>query len=185
MKNFQFSIFNFQFLPKQNGFTIVETLVAIAILMIAIAGPLVVASKGLNSALASKDQMIASYLAQESMEVIKNMRDNNLKSGGGWLDNLNTSNVCNNTAVNGYLCDASAIANNPIISQTDHKLYYNANTGYSHDSSAGSATIFSRYFYFQSVNSGEVVAHVYVDWNEGSVPYEIHLTSNMTNAERP
>ena len=45
---------------SQKGFTIIETLIAITVLMIAVAGPLSVASKGLLSAQISKDQMIAS-----------------------------------------------------------------------------------------------------------------------------
>jgi Tfp pilus assembly protein PilV len=72
------------------GFTIIETLVAVTILMIAVAGPLVVASKGLNAALYARDQVIASYLAQESMEAIKNQRDNNIniKSEEEWLNDV-------------------------------------------------------------------------------------------------
>jgi Tfp pilus assembly protein PilV len=57
---------------NQKGFTIVETLVAVTILMISIAGPLTVANKGLLAAINAKDQMIASYLAQDAMEYVKN-----------------------------------------------------------------------------------------------------------------
>jgi prepilin-type N-terminal cleavage/methylation domain-containing protein len=62
---------------KNAGFTLVETLVAIAILMIAIAGPLTVAEKGLSAAIYARDQMMASYLAQDGMEAIKNVVDTN------------------------------------------------------------------------------------------------------------
>ncbi len=60
------------------GFTLIETLVAITILMISIVGPLTIASKGLSAAVNSKDQVIASYLAQDLMENIMNIRDNAL-----------------------------------------------------------------------------------------------------------
>jgi len=60
-----------------SGFTLVETLVAIAILMIAIAGPLTVAEKGLSASIYARDQLIGSYLAQDGMEYIKNMADTN------------------------------------------------------------------------------------------------------------
>ena len=62
---------------KNAGFTLVETLVAIAILMIAIAGPLTVAEKGLSAAIYARDQMMASYLAQDGMEYVKNVVDTN------------------------------------------------------------------------------------------------------------
>ena len=66
---------------KNTGFTLVETLVAIAILMIAIAGPLTVAEKGLSAAIYARDKLIGSYLAQDGMEAIKNIVDTNELNG--------------------------------------------------------------------------------------------------------
>jgi prepilin-type N-terminal cleavage/methylation domain-containing protein len=65
-----------KFINKNQGFTIIETLVAVAILMISIAGPLTIAQKALSASLYAKDQVIASYLAQQEMEYIKNLKDN-------------------------------------------------------------------------------------------------------------
>lgn len=44
--------------------------------MISIVGPLTIAQKSLTAATIAKDQVIASFLAQELMEQIKNDRDN-------------------------------------------------------------------------------------------------------------
>ncbi len=57
------------------AFTLIETLMAVAVLMIAIAGPLVVANNGLVAALYAKDQSIATSLAQEGMEMVRNVKD--------------------------------------------------------------------------------------------------------------
>jgi len=57
------------------AFTLVETLVAVAIITIAIAGPMVTASKAALAANLSKDQLIASYLAQEGIEYVRMLRD--------------------------------------------------------------------------------------------------------------
>ncbi len=59
----------------RKGFTLVESLVAISILMVAIVTPMTIAQKGLGSANYSKDQMTASFLAQDALEFIKNKRD--------------------------------------------------------------------------------------------------------------
>jgi len=77
--------------PKNSaGFTLIETLVAIAILMIAIAGPLTVANQALTSALGSRNAMIATYLAQDGMESLKNIKDNKSLS----LITCNTGPTC-------------------------------------------------------------------------------------------
>ncbi len=62
-------------LNLQSGFTLLEALVAISILMVAVAAPITIAQKGLASAVYSKDQMVAAYLAQDAIEYIKNRRD--------------------------------------------------------------------------------------------------------------
>src|SRR5438046_1665614 len=64
-------------LKAKIGFTIIETLVAIAILLLAIVGPLSIASTSLNSAYYAKDQVTAFYLAQEGIEYMRFLRDTN------------------------------------------------------------------------------------------------------------
>jgi prepilin-type N-terminal cleavage/methylation domain-containing protein len=69
----------------QQGFTIIETLVAITILMISVVGPLTIAHKGLRAAVDAGDTVTASYLAQDAIEYLKNIRDNNLLKHSDWL----------------------------------------------------------------------------------------------------
>ena len=57
------------------GFTLVEALVAISILMVAVTSPMMIAQKSLSTAILTKDQMTASFLAQDAIEAIKNIRD--------------------------------------------------------------------------------------------------------------
>lgn len=75
--------------PTQKGFTLVETLVSIFILLVAITGPLTFAQSGLRASFLARDQIVAFYLAQDITEVIKNLRDNQALSGSGdWLGQL-------------------------------------------------------------------------------------------------
>lgn len=78
------------------GFTLIETLVAIMVLLIALAGPLTLAQQSLQSASISADQITAFYLAQDAMEYVRNVRDTNLINGNGWMDGLNScfQNFC-------------------------------------------------------------------------------------------
>lgn len=76
---------------KKNGFTLVETLVAISILMLAIIGPMGIAAQSLQSAFIARDQIVAFYLAQEAVEIVRYHRDNNsLASSDDWLTGLTT-----------------------------------------------------------------------------------------------
>ena len=59
----------------KKGFTLVETLVAIGILAVAVAGPLYAASRALVATQVTRDQFIASYLAQEGIEYVRALRD--------------------------------------------------------------------------------------------------------------
>lgn len=62
-------------MSMNRGFTLLETLVAVMILSLAVAGPLYVADRALVAAHISRDQLTASYLAQEGIEYIRSMRD--------------------------------------------------------------------------------------------------------------
>lgn len=192
----------------RSGFTIIETLVAITVLMIAVAGPLVVATRGLNSALASKNQMIASYLAQDTLETIKNVRDGNIFSNPGniegtWLSvGSYTLDSCYEDA-SGHSCDLNPVdADNAgnldmVNCQTQIgslnsygcKIYYNSTTGYTHSSnSPGVFSGFYRRFYLDNLgtNNGksERRVHVIVDWFEGTVPYQVHVTGQLIATSR-
>ncbi len=75
---------------SQTGFTIIETLVAIFILLVSVTGPLAFAQGGLRASFVARDQVVAFYLAQDAIETIKNVRDNNSLDGEDWLDGIST-----------------------------------------------------------------------------------------------
>ncbi len=80
-------------LPAKNkGFTLLETLVAISILIVAITAPLAIIAQALRSSYYARDQVTAYYLAQEAVEFLRNKRDNTGLQGGiessEWLDSF-------------------------------------------------------------------------------------------------
>lgn len=60
---------------RYRGFTLLETLVAVTILTLAVAGPLYVADRASVAAQVSTQQVTASYLAQEGIEYVRSLRD--------------------------------------------------------------------------------------------------------------
>lgn len=77
------------------GFTLVETLIAIAIISIAITGPFQVVQSVLQTSYTARDELIAAALAQEGMEYVRQVRDsnglynNNHGGGRNWLEGFN------------------------------------------------------------------------------------------------
>ncbi len=84
---------------KQQGFTLLETLVAIFILTLSMTGPVYIASVAFHNTIDSRDNISAQYIAEEVIEVIRNRRDKNTLSDSDmtkWLDNITGSANCLN-----------------------------------------------------------------------------------------
>jgi type II secretory pathway pseudopilin PulG len=168
----------FIFLKKQNkGFTLVEALVAISILMVAIVTPMTIAQNGLSSAMYSKDQMTASFLAQDAIEYIKNKRDEigvqkdplAGKALGEWIGVSGYFATCfqaNGCKIDTVNNNVSAFNNEKLVVSRDVTgfLYY----GYS----AGDTSKFTRQIFIKSPavdlgNQDEAVIRVIVSWQNG------------------
>lgn len=89
---------------KVKGFTVVETLVALSILVLVVSGGFAAVSLSVNRSILSKEQVIAFYLAQEGMEMVRNKRDNNGLAGVDWLTGLTNGGPC----ASGNICRVDA-----------------------------------------------------------------------------
>jgi len=78
---------NYQLITS-SGFTLIETMVAISIMLLAITSPLILAKQGMVSARQARNSITAFYMAQDAIEYVRNVRDPNLLSGGAWLNYL-------------------------------------------------------------------------------------------------
>jgi len=68
--------FNFQ-QRDSRGFTLIETFVAITILMIAVLGPMSIIAKFYSDSNFAKNQIASSFLAQDGLETVENIINNN------------------------------------------------------------------------------------------------------------
>lgn len=117
---------------KNQGFSLIETFVAITILMVAVLGPMTLFSKVISDSIFARNQITAFYLAQEGLELAIDHRNHN----GGWWKTLNCDDGC-------YI--AFQDGQGAIIDDKDAgPLFYDNKTGvYSYDKS-GKETIFNR-----------------------------------------
>lgn len=70
------------------GFTLVEAIVAIAVISIGFVGSLVLLSRSSSLANSLKDRVVAAHLAEEGVEIVINIRDTNWLKGLGWRTGL-------------------------------------------------------------------------------------------------
>ncbi|MDP3988757.1 MAG: type II secretion system protein [bacterium] len=100
---------------KSRGFTLLETMVAISILLTALGGPFVVTQVGLRTARKASQELVASNLAQEGIEYIRYIRDTNPFMNKSWLTLLQGSPndcVADLESDNAKTCVVDAIQNN-------------------------------------------------------------------------
>ena len=80
----KFSSFKFQ----ENGFTLPEVMIAVFIILVGIIGISAIFPKIISLAGLSSLEFTASYLSQEGIELIRNIRDENLLNFQNWDDGL-------------------------------------------------------------------------------------------------
>lgn len=147
---------------KRRGFTLIEALIAISILVISIAGPITIASKGLSSAMFARDQVTAFYLAQEAIEFIRNKRDENNIKNSNWLAGFET-------CLNGTSCIIDA-KNGKINNCPDDicpVIKYDKNTGFYDYSNNGKDSMFTRKIMLTTIDSKEIKVEVALSWMTG------------------
>ena len=169
---------------KKRGFTIVESLVAITILVLAVTGATSGIQTGISSYIYSKDQIIAFYLAQEGFEQIRNIRDVNGLKSQNWLTGIssNSSDPCyfGNVCIVSPVESVSPIRCNggagscPVLRQ-------NASSGFFGYNSLWPTTIFKREITLSQVNANEVSITVTVDWSKGITNRQFKAKANILN----
>ncbi|OGD68232.1 hypothetical protein A2811_01755 [Candidatus Campbellbacteria bacterium RIFCSPHIGHO2_01_FULL_34_10] len=163
-------------LKTNTGFTLIETLVAISILLIAIISPLILAKEGMVSARLAKNQLVAFYLAQEAVEYVRNVRDSNLLSGSSWLSYLEDcqSGLCYIDAQDPFF--SSAINSCGTECPELKKYYPDVNQEsflYSYES--GDPSGFVRNIRIENVNGNaeEVSVEVEILWDRGQRSFSV------------
>lgn len=165
------------------GFSLIEVLVAISILVIAVAAPMVLAARSVTVARYASNEITAFYLAQEGLEYIRLARDDNFINTVNWMSGINdTGSVCKNSpcTVSPTLAPSSGI-------QACHgpsgcpPLYFNPATGF-YDITTGpgwTPSIYTRSIQVTAVSSDEVIVSSTVTWNEGSIPRSFSLSLHL------
>jgi len=136
---------------KKEGFLIVEVLLALFIITAGLVVVLALFSKTAVNANQDRDSVIGTLLAQEGVEMVRNIRDNNWANNKGAFDTGTFPTV---TRINCKVAvGANSTFSDSVCSPTPFNLYLNSNNFYTYVSAGNTPTKFQRRFFIYYDNS--------------------------------
>lgn len=162
------------FLQARRGFSLIESLVASSILLLAITGTLTIASKSIGISSDARDQVTASYLAQEGVEFVRNARDSNVLSSVSWLSGLVScalGNTCTIDVPNNEISRCSGAC--PPFLLSDAGIY---------NYRIGNPTIFRREIKISElISNQEIVVEVTMRWKKKVLERTLVIREHLLN----
>jgi len=149
----------------RQGFSLIEVILAIAILSLGLVGIMKLASVNLRTSMDSRDEIVAASLAQDGLELVYNIKDNNKANGVAnqfQYFPAGNSSTCRIDRTYNYVTSGG----NPIcpVAAPSYQLNYSVGTGFVHTAGLG-ATKFFRRVKIATVGGNKVVT-AYVTWNK-------------------
>ena len=155
-----------KYLTCNKGFSIIEVLIAIFVIIIGITGAMNLINFTISSVAISKSQTIAVNLAQEGMEIVRSIRDSN------WLEDIvwDSGLVAGDYRVQYDNNSLLLFSGNPV-------LKINSNGFYQYDS--GTDTRFKRKMTISDVSANEIKVVSEVTWDERGKSYDTSAETRL------
>ncbi|MEK9175513.1 MAG: prepilin-type N-terminal cleavage/methylation domain-containing protein [Patescibacteria group bacterium] len=184
------------------GFTLLETIVAVAILVTAIIGPFSLASQSINAQGRAKNNLIAANLAQEGLELFRNYRANNIlkmlndanNTGNApdyslWLVGADACRAASGCGIDAFTYiqfppNSSIVDLNGCASLESCTLYLNDNGVYRHNPSGigGIPTKFHRTITIQEITiNTEIKVTATVWWSDSLGTDSFSVSTHLMN----
>lgn len=169
--------------PLAKGFTLVETLVAISILMISIVGPMYSVFKAVQTTYIARDQLIATALAQEGIEYVIHFRDNhylyNVKNPStpiSWTSGLAPC-IGQNCMVDVTVSETTA----PVTCSGTCSPLTISDTGLYGYAPSGTPSRFTRTVSIQTIGANEMMITSTVTWINAAMPFSVSVHEDLYN----
>lgn len=189
MPHTQYTIHNTQYRfsrKARKGFTLVEVLIAVSILIIGILSGFILVTKALYNVEAIKDRLTASFLAQEGIELVRQIRDSNflriLNDGESidWRDGLEDGTYIIESKVDSQ----ESIKLRPVAEDEKHFLLYNdALRIYNY--SIGEPTTFDRKIKITTINDDEIRVESIMQWTTKRINFDLFVEDHLYNWLKP
>jgi len=170
--------------PSIKGFTLIELLITITVTTVGIVGAFVAIQQGISIVDYSRSRLISAFLAQEGVEIIKNIRDTNFLEGSvAWNEGIDPGAIPEEyevvyNDVDDIGIDLNAIACSPIcdfptlnfLKKTDNGLY---------NYTLGDVTRYKRKVRIERISNEHLRVNVKVYWRTKKGYEEFEVMQEM------
>ncbi|HXK35128.1 MAG TPA: prepilin-type N-terminal cleavage/methylation domain-containing protein [Candidatus Paceibacterota bacterium] len=165
------------------GFTLIETLVALAIFSASVVALISVTASGVANTNFAKNKITASYLAQEGVELVRNIRDNAILGSNDWTEFLSDIGPCGG----GCTIDPVDLGVSGCANAGGCQLFYTSSGNdpgfYRPTISLGEESIFYSLIVvdnnFSSGAEAKVISTIF--WNQGGAQRRVSASENLFN----
>jgi Tfp pilus assembly protein PilV len=150
------------------AFSLGEVVLAGFVLTVGLLSISALITKSLQNSFENRDAITAILLAQEGVELVRNVRDNNLAAGGTGFVAFNSSNKHCRMSYNDSGIDCLGAGNEPNSNKSRYYLEYASDKMYKHTGIKGK---FSRYIYVDMNTNGSTIntlVRSFVYWGDGA-----------------
>lgn len=160
------------------GFTLLEVIAAIFILTVGIGSAFTLISQTLSAVSLVRERLIASYLVQEGIEIVRNIRD------GNWLEQRTASTTPWDDGLDVGDWQADYLSQNlttyPSYDTSPLFLNIDANNDF-YSYSSGSPTFFKRKISIEESSTSTIKVEVNVEWTEKGRTHNFKALEYLTN----
>jgi len=162
---------------KQSGMTLVETTIALGILMLGVLASLVLMWSTFKYAYKSEHEIVVVNLAREGIEIIRALRNN---QGSDFFTNIFDQNSNFIVDSNNYFNLDHQADNSSANECQKCQLYQMSDARYLYDSS-GQLSVYKRVIKLRSVSPAEIRVISEVGWNDKGENNSFLLETYLTN----
>lgn len=167
----------------EKGFTMVELVISVAVLTFGIVGVYEIFWSLLLTTFNASNKLTAIYLAQEGLEIVRNIRDNNYRGNppSPWNDGLSECELGCELDYKTKTTEESAENELQTYIDPGRHLYINPDKIYSYDTAGGTSTIFRRKITISFPNTDIMEAVSRVEWDYNGQSYNLEARKRLYN----
>ena len=153
-----------------NSFSVVEVLIALSILLVGILGNVALMVRTLDTSILTLQKLTAAELAQEGVEIVRNIKDSKVISGSvdSWFANLSGS----------YYADYNDHQLNPILPGDPVPFLKKDENGFfNYDS--GNPTIYKREIKIEKIDDHHLRVNSIVSWSHKGINFSVNVENHL------